>query len=394
MAGPVSRETFLEVFLLIYLDNAATSWPKPEQVYVAADKALRAAANPGRGGHALSREAAHMVLSAREQVAVFFGVDDSRQIVFTGGATDSLNMVIHGLAKACRRIMVTGFEHNSVWRPLSALSENLDIAIDYRDCMTACGFDWQEYKSGLALKPDLLIITHGSNITGDVWPLAEMTAMAKAAGALVCADVAQTAGHLSLDFPQLGLDFAAFPGHKGLLGPPGIGGLYIREEQSLQPVRMGGTGSSSASPRQPERLPERLESGTLNLSGIAGLAAGIKFLQDQGLDAVAKHKRVLLEQVRQGLDMLGATVYGAGFNEAGALAFNIGKLDSAELAFMLDEVYGIAVRGGLHCSPRGHMSLGTLEQGAVRISPGFFNTSEDIERFLGAVAALTRQYKR
>lgn len=370
---------------MIYLDNAATTWPKPETVYRAADLALRRAANPGRGGHRFSRESAHAVLEGRETVARFFGVSDSRQIIFTSGATEGLNLIIYGLAPGVKRILSVGFEHNSVWRPLADVSNRYGVNVDYINPLRDEGFDWQLYKDGLARRPNLVVVTHVSNVTGQVYPLEEMVTQAKVCGALVCADISQSAGVLDLKLEKLGLDFAAFPGHKGLLGPQGIGGVYLRPGVNLRPLHLGGTGGNSIESGPPEHLPERYESGTINVSGIAGLAAGIAFLEEKTLEHVLRHELSLRDQAVDGLRKLGATVYGGNGPVVGVLSFNLPGLDSSELAYILDDVYEICVRGGLHCSPRAHEGMGTEVTGTVRISPGLFNTPEDIDDLLAAL---------
>lgn len=370
---------------MIYLDNAATSWPKPEGVYRATDQALRTAANPGRGGHKLSRDSARLVLQSREAVARFLGVSDSRQIIFTAGATASLNQILYGLSPGTKRILSLGFEHNALWRPLQDLARNCGVTVKYLNPLGSLGFNWGLVEEGLLEKPDLVTITHASNVTGQVYPVAEITRMAKAVDAMVCVDVSQTAGILALNFEEMAVDFAAFPGHKGLLGPPGVGGLYIRAGTPLRPLCLGGTGSNSETPFPPASLPERYESGTMNLPGIVGLAAGIAYLEDKGLANVLAHELTLRQRARDGLKDLGAVLYGDVAPWVGVLAFNLPDIDSAELTYILDDVYGICLRGGLHCSPRAHEALGTTGCGAVRISPGVFNSEDDIDKLLVAL---------
>jgi selenocysteine lyase/cysteine desulfurase len=325
-------------------------------------------------------------LLGREALARFFRVADSRQIIFTAGATEGINLVIYGLAPQAKKILSVGFEHNALWRPLEDVARRFGVKVEYIEPLQAEGFNWTVYRSGLEMKPDVVAITHASNITGQIFPLAEMVELAKGAGALVCVDVAQTAGVVPLNFEALNLDFAIFPGHKGLLGPQGIGGVYLRPGVRLQPLRLGGTGSNSAAPQPPEQLPDRYESGTINVPGIAGLAAGIAFLEEKGLEEVWGHEQHLRKRAVAGLRNLGAIIYGCEGPAVGVLSFNFPGLDSAELAFILDDVYDICVRGGLHCCPRGHQSLGTLQQGTVRISPGIYNTEEDIDNLLAALA--------
>lgn len=388
----VSRETVLGLFhvkqvegdTLIYLDNAATTWPKPEAVYRAADEALRRAANPGRGGHKFSRDSARLVLQSRETVARFFGVQDSRQIIFTSGATEGLNTIINGLVPQLKAVLSTGFEHNALWRPLQYLAGSHKVDVTFIDPMEPGGFNWPLYEEALRKAPNLVAITHASNVTGQVFPLQEMVRKAKETGAMVCVDVSQTAGIIDLDFEQLGLDFAAFPGHKGLLGPQGVGGFYIRPGIELRPLRLGGTGGRSEAAEPPVELPERFEAGTINISGIAGLAAGVEYLEQRGLAAVLAHELNLRKRLQQGVNELGGIVYG-GESTIGVLSFNFPGIDSAELAFLLDDLFNICVRGGLHCSPRSHQALGTMQPGTLRVSPGLFNTIDDIETLLMAL---------
>lgn len=377
---------------MVYLDNAATSWPKPESVYRATDQALRTAANPGRGGHKFSRESARLVLQSREVVARFFGVGDSRQVVFTASATASLNQIIYGLAPQVRRVLSLGFEHNALWRPLQDLARNFGVTVRCVNCLEPEGFNWGLLEEELQKDPDLVAITHASNVTGQIYPLAEIARRARRAGARVCVDMSQTAGVLPINLGELAVDFAAFPGHKGLLGPQGVGGLYIREGADLRPLILGGTGTSSEAPDPPLHLPERFESGTMNVPGIAGLAAGVAYLEERGVANVLAHELALRQRARAGLEELGATIYGDG-PSVGVLSFNLPGIDSVELAYILDEIYGICLRGGLHCSPRAHLALGTVETGTVRISPGLFNTEADIDELLAALKKIA-QMKR
>ncbi len=378
---------------MIYLDNAATSWPKPERVYRATDHALRTAANPGRGGHRRSRDSAHLVLQSRETVARFFGVTDSRQIIFTAGATASLNQIIYGVMPGARRILSLGFEHNALWRPLEDLTRNYGVTVKYANPLEPQGFNWGMVDQGLREKPDLVAITHASNVTGQVYPVVEIARRAKEAGVLVCVDVSQTAGVLAMNFEEMGIDFAAFPGHKGLLGPPGVGGLYIRAGAPLRPLCLGGTGANSHAPFVPTSLPERYESGTMNIPGIVGMAAGIEYLVEQGLANVLDHELALRQRAQEGLKSLGAVLYGDVGPWVGVLAFNLPGIDSTELAYILDDIYGICLRGGLHCAPRAHEFLGTTISGATRISPGLYNTEAEIDQLLATLQEIQQMMR-
>jgi len=250
-----------------------------------------------------------MVLEGRETVARFFGVSDSRQIIFNSGATEGLNFIIYGLLPGVRKILSTGFEHNALWRPLEDV-ERHNINVSYINPLEPAGFNWYSYEKGLESGPDLVTVTHASNVTGQVFPLAEMIRLAKLAGALVCVDISQTAGVVPMNFEELDLDLAVFPGHKGLFGPQGVGGVYIRPGILLRPLRLGGTGGNSGDSSPPQHLPDRYESGTLNVPGIVGLAAGITFLEEKGLDAVLDHELNLRSRAVAGLQLLGASVYG------------------------------------------------------------------------------------
>lgn len=375
---------------MIYLDNGATSWPKPESVYRATDRALRNAANPGRGGHKFSRDSARVVLESREVIARFFGVSDPRHIIFTSGATEGLNAIIYGLATKVTRILSLGHEHNALWRPLEDVVQRNGISVQYIQPLQGGIFDWSIYEEGLAASPHLVIITHASNVTGEIYPLERIVHLAKNAGAKVCVDISQTAGTLDINFEELGIDFAAFPGHKGLLGPPGIGGVYVAPGIELHPHRLGGTGSNSAESGPPLHLPERYESGTINVPGVVGLAAGVVFLMEKGLEKVHHHEQSLRGKLVEGLSRLGTDIYGAG-PAVGVLSFNIQGIDSMEVAYILDDVYGICVRGGLHCCPRGHTSLGTFAKGTIRASLGIFNTMDDVDALIAAVSEIIEQ---
>lgn len=374
---------------MIYLDNAATSWPKPEEVYSRSDQLLRRAANPGRGGHRFSRQSAEAVLVAREAVASFFSVPDARQVIFTSGATQALNAVILGL-QGVKRIVSTGAEHNAVWRPLEFLSQQRGVMVEYVET----GDSLEALEAALMHPAELVVVTHASNVTGKIYPLQEIVARAHAAGALVLADVSQSAGVLPLNLVEIDLDFAAFPGHKGLLGPPGIGGLYIKPGLELSPLVLGGTGSNSHDAELPAALPDRYESGTVNLPGIAGMAAGVGYLQKYGLGKVLAHECMLRLRAAEALGQLGAEVYLMEGETVGVLSFNLPGVDSGDVAGILDEVYDIAVRGGLHCSPRSHDVLGTSDQGTVRISPGIFNKPEEIDQLVAAVSEIVDQGRR
>jgi len=375
----------------IYLDNAATSYPKPESVYRAVDQALRhAGGNPGRGGHDLSLAAGRLVLEARETVAAMFGIADSSRVVFTSGATEALNLALFGLLRPGDRVVTTSMEHNAVVRPLRALEEiGVEVVrvsadrqglIDVADLQRACA------------KPTrMLVVSHCSNVTGTLQPIEEVGPWCREQGILFLVDAAQSAGLFPLDVVCQAIDLLAVPGHKGLLGPPGTGFLYVRPGLSPKPLIYGGTGSHSSSARQPEEFPERLESGTPNTSGLAGLQAGIEFLQKTGLEKIRRHEQELLQQLLGGLRQIpGVRIFGPGqaARHGGAVSFCLGSADPAETGFRLDHEYGICCRAGLHCSPDAHKTIGSYPTGTVRVSPGYFSTPQEIDQLLVAVADL------
>lgn len=375
---------------MIYLDNAATSWPKPAPVSRAVADCLRRATSPGRGGYGLSREADRVLFAAREELAALFGAENSSTIIFAHSATDALNIALFGLLGQEDRAVTTSMEHNAVARPLRAL-ESRGLILE----IVACGPDGRlplpALRAALAAGAKAVVVTHASNVSGTLMPLAEISRMAHAAGALFIVDAAQTAGAEPIDVTKMGIDILAFSGHKSLLGPQGTGGLYVRPGVMVSPFRFGGTGSLSESDRQPEFYPDRLESGTPNTPGIAGLLAGIRYIGSVGLDAIRAREREHTDALVADLTAIGGVrVVGPppGEARAAAVSFTVGDRDSGEIAHRLDQEYGIACRGGLHCAPWAHRTLGTLATGTVRFSPGCFTTDEDISAALAAVRAV------
>jgi len=375
---------------VIYLDNAATSWPKPAAVSRAVAGCLRRATSPGRGGHGLSREADRILFNAREELAALFKAENSATITFANNATDAINTALFGLLSPGDRVVTTSMEHNAVARPLRALeARGLSLEI------VACGEDGSlplpALSAALATGAKAVVVTHASNVTGTLMPLAEIGRLARAAGALLIVDAAQTAGVEPIDVAAWGVDVLAFSGHKGLLGPQGTGGLYVRPGVMVLPLRYGGTGSQSESDRQPDFYPDRLESGTPNTPGIAGLLAGVRYIRRQGFEAIRARKKEHTDALVNGLAAIdGVRVYGppAGVPRAAVVSFTVGQCDSGEIAHQLEREYGIACRGGLHCAPWAHRTIGTLATGTVRFSPGWFTTKADIAAALSAVRSV------
>ncbi|MGD0622913.1 MAG: aminotransferase class V-fold PLP-dependent enzyme [Thermacetogeniaceae bacterium] len=376
---------------MVYLDNAATTWPKPPVVEKAMVDALREkGGNPGRGSHRLALEAGRLVYHTREVLAGLFNVGDSSRVVFTINCTEALNLALKGLLKPGDHVLTSSMEHNSMIRPLKALSAS---GVEYTAvlCNQRGELDPGDLERGLQPNTRLIALTHASNVTGTLLPIAEAGVLARRHNLVLLVDAAQTAGVFPIDVEALNIDLLAFPGHKGLYGPPGTGGLYVRDGISLTPLRYGGTGSQSESEEQPEIMPEMFESGTVNTVGIAGLGAGVEFLLQEGLDRIREHEAALLEQLRSGLAAIpGMIIYGPGRQpQAPVLSVNIRGNDSGEVAFLLDRIHQVAVRPGLHCAALAHRTLGTTKQGTVRFGLSYFNTAEEIRQAIKAMEELS-----
>jgi cysteine desulfurase/selenocysteine lyase len=374
--------------MTIYFDNAATSWPKPSAVRAAlSDYFGEAGGNPGRSGHRMSIAAARIVENAREVLANLFHANDPSRVVFTQNATHALNLALYGLLHPGDHVVTTSMEHNSVMRPLRHL-ETLGVELTVVACNADGMLDLNSVRRALRPGTRLLVTTHGSNVVGTLAPVGALAALAREQGILYLVDAAQTVGSVPVDVQEMGLDLLAFSGHKGLLGPTGTGGLYIREGVALAPLMRGGTGSDSASETQPEFLPDAYESGTLNVAGIAGLAAGVRFLSEIGIEAVMAHERKLVAQFLTGASEIpGITVYGPKdeARQCGVVSFNVAGTVPSEVGLLLDESFGIMARTGLHCAPSAHHSLGTFPTGTVRFSFGWFNTPSEVAAALEAL---------
>ena len=381
---------------MIYLDNAATSFPKPERVYVEMDKCMRQyGANPGRSGHRLALEAGRALYRTRERLCMLFNIDNPMQIVFTSNATESLNLGIKGLLKYGDHVITSSMEHNSVARPLTALKEKgIDttfIRCDFRGIL-----DPEDIEKTIKKNTALIVVTHASNVTGTLMPIKDIGAVAKKKGIPFMVDVAQTAGVYDLDVKEMNIDMLAFPGHKGLLGPQGTGGLYINEELDVMQMKEGGTGSNSENLVQPAIAPDRYESGTPNTPGIVGLGEGVGFILDRGTAAVREHEEKLTGMLLEGFGEIdGVKIYGPKNSKlkAGVVSINILDGDSGEISYILDKSYDIATRAGLHCAPLAHRTIGTFEQGTIRFSVGVFNTREDIEAAIKAVEEIASELR-
>ncbi|GFO66603.1 cysteine desulfurase [Geomonas limicola] len=342
---------------------------------------------PGRGGYQQGLDAARIVFSARSALADFFGVTDSSRLIFTHSATESLNIAVNGLLKPGDHVVSSTMEHNALVRPLH-LMRSRGVEVTFVGGQPDGSVRVADIAAALRPNTRLVALAHCSNVTGNLQPIAEIGRIAKKSGAYFLVDAAQSAGYFPIDVRELAIDLLAAPGHKGLFGPPGTGILALGPEVDLDPLLVGGTGSKASSPEQPEELPDRFESGTLNTPGIAGLLAGLEFVKEVGLQQIAAKEQQLVEQVLEGLRALpGAVVYGPapGAERGNAISFNLAGQDPASIGFLLDRTYGISVRVGLHCAPDVHRTIGSYPAGTVRVSPGYFTSPEDIEYFLRAL---------
>jgi cysteine desulfurase/selenocysteine lyase len=382
---------------MIYLDNAATSFPKPKQVIDAVAHYLdEIGGNPGRAAHAQAREAGRVIDRTRRSLATLLGNVKPSRLLCTPSTTVALNLAFKGLLQAGDHVVTTSMEHNSVMRPLHAL-QKLGISHSQIPCSPSGELDPADILPLIQPQTRLIALIHGSNVTGNVMPVSEVGKMARERGILLLVDAAQTVGKIPIDPQQSNIDLLAGPGHKGLLGPMGTGFLYVRPGLELEPLWQGGTGTYSESMEQPETWPERFESGTLNAPGLAGLAAGIAEVQKQGLEAIAAHEQSLIESLADGLNQLpGIILYGSPDKSSctGTLSFNVQKLDCSEVAHILDTAYAIAVRSGLHCAPAAHRTINTFPHGTVRVSVSPYNTQEDIHTLIGAVSEIVKFRRR
>jgi cysteine desulfurase family protein len=375
----------------IYLDNAATSWPKPAAVYEAVEHYQRELGGPlGRGTYHEAVEIERTVARLRNNLAQLIGADEPRRIVFTANCTAALNQAIHGLLRAGDHVVTSVVEHNSVLRPLRLLEDENRICVTRVACDARGMIDPDAVRQAMTRQTRLVVVTHASNVTGAIQPVEAIGVLAKERGAAFLVDAAQTAGHVPIDVKSMQADLLAAPGHKGLLGPLGTGLLYVGPdvERRLRPLMQGGTGSQSEEDRQPEHLPDRFEAGNLNAPGLVGLAAGVEFVLERGVDSIRAHEQALLKQLVPALrDIDGVTLHpdSEALHRVGVVSLTQSGFDPQELAAILDASHGIQGRAGLHCAPCMHRALGTLQAGGTfRLSVGPFNTEEDIRSVLAS----------
>ncbi len=383
---------------VIYFDNAATSWPKPPEVIAAMVAfAESVGANPGRSGHRMSIEASRIVYEAREAVAFLIGCTDPLRIVFTKNATEALNIALFGTIRAGDRVIVSGMEHNSVMRPLRFL-ERQGVTVSCAASSADGVVDSDDIRNMARSGARAIVINHVSNVTGVIQPLEEIGAVAQEYGALFLVDAAQSCGCIPIDVKKLGIDILCFTGHKSLLGPQGTGGLYVREgvEKEIVPLLRGGSGSRSDSEEQPDFLPDMLEAGTPNTIGIAGLAAGVRYVLDCSVESIRRREMILAKRFLGGAETIqGVTQYGSADprKRTAVFSFTVDGMSPSETAFLLDERFQIMCRPGLQCAPAAHRTLGTFPQGTVRFSFGPFTREDEIDKALKALEALSRETK-
>lgn len=377
----------------IYLDNAATSFPKPEAVYQAMDNySRRLGAAAGRGSYRSAMESAEIVRRCRLNLARLFNVRDPNRFAFTLNGTDALNLSLHGLLKPGDHVVTTAAEHNSVLRPLRTLADR-GVEVSIVDCDEAGVISVEEILAAFRGTTRLVAVTHASNVTGGIQPVSKILGFAKQAGALVLLDAAQTAGHLPIDLEELAVDFMACSGHKGLLGPLGTGVLYVRPglEGMLASQRQGGTGTASEVDRHPGEMPDLFEAGNLNVHGIAGLEAATSWLLSEGLETIRKHEQRLTSRLIDGLNQVaGIRLYGPGDAEqrVGVVSLTVEDWTPQDLAAVLDAEFSLEARAGLHCAPRVHQTMGTAAGGTLRLSLGAFTTDAEVDATLNAFTRL------
>lgn len=377
---------------MIYLDNAATTMHKPQTVIDAVTQAMCSLGNAGRGATSGALDAARTIHGCRAKLARLLGCPRADHVCFTPNSTAALNTVINGVVRPGDRVVTTVLEHNSVLRPLNRLATEQGVTVEHAGCDASGVLDYDELERLVTPGTRAVVVTHASNVTGNAVDVARVAAMAHAAGALVIIDASQSAGTAHIDMQAMGLDAVCFTGHKGLMGPQGTGGLAVAEGIDVAPWAMGGTGVHSFDSLQPLEWPTRLEAGTLNGHGIAGLSAGLDFIEAQGgVDAIAARERALADRFLAGVrEIPGIKLYGA-FDQSthsAIVSLNVGDIDSAEISDELMQGWGIATRPGAHCAPLMHRALGTERQGVVRFSFGYFNTDEEVDTAIDALCDL------
>lgn len=373
---------------MIYFDNAATTLPKPPEVIWAVTEAMNHMGNSARGTHEEALAASRTIFETRELLAEFFHCPRPENVVFTSNSTEALNIAIHGLIDPKSHVITTDLEHNSVLRPLYRLEKEQGIRLTFVPADKNGNIEYEEFEKQISTDTRVIVCTHASNLTGNLIDISRIGAIAKKHGLLFLVDASQTAGVFPINMEKMEIDVLCFTGHKSLFGPQGTGGLCIRTSKEIRPWQVGGSGIRTYDKIHPRQLPTRLEAGTLNGHGIAGLYAGVQFIQKTGMDVIRKRERGLADLFYHGISQIpGIKVYGdmQAKERAPIVALNYKDYDSSEISDELAQEYGIAVRPGAHCAPRMHEALGTKEQGAVRFSFSWFNTEEEVKTAIKAL---------
>ena len=376
--------------MMIYFDNAATTIKKPEEVIHAVVKALQNMGNAGRGVHDAALDASRVIYDTRTRLAEFFHAENPKQIAFTMNSTESLNIAIKGVLEAGDHVITTAMEHNSVLRPLYEMEEKgVELTIIPADSKGTVCYD--DFENHIKEHTKAIVCTHGSNLTGNLIDIELVGKIARKYGILFIVDASQTAGIFSIDVQRMNIDILCFTGHKALLGPPGTGGIYIKEGVTIHPLLSGGSGVQTYLKKHPPQMPTALEAGTLNAHGLAGLNAALKYITDNGLDTIReKEQQLMWNFYHQVIEIPGIRVYGDFETEerCAIVALNVWDYDSSEVSDALYTQYGISTRPGAHCAPLMHQALDTVEQGAVRFSFSHFNTIEEVDTAVNALKEL------
>lgn len=382
-----------EMITVIYMDNAATTLKKPQEVIDAVVQAMSSMGNAGRGANEAALGAARMIYDARDRLCHFFGGENPSRLVFTNNSTESLNIALKGILNPGDHVITTVLEHNSVLRPLYQLQES-GVELTIIGCDEKGNIDFCDIESSIKKNTRMIVCTNGSNLTGNYIPLEPIGELAHKNGLLFVVDASQTAGVFPIDVKKMKIDVLCFTGHKGMLGPQGTGGMYVGEGVEIRPFKSGGTGVQTFNKRQPEEMPVRLEAGTLNGHGIAGLLAGVEYLERTGIDTIREREQMLMRRFYDGIkDIPGLTFYGdfSRKERCPIVTFNIGDYDSGEVSDALLMDYGISTRPGGHCAPLLHEAFGTVKQGAVRFSFSHYNTEEEVDAAIQAVYELAQE---
>lgn len=383
----------------VYLDNGATSYPKPQSVYNSIyDYMTQVGSNVGRGASSSSLKGNQLIFEAREAISSFFNFDKIENVIFTPNITYSLNTLIGGCVQKGWHVITSVMDHNSTLRPLHKLEKEGTIELDIIDADANGFIKLDELKSKIKSNTKLIVLSHASNVVGSIQPLKEVGSICKDNNIFFIIDSAQSAGCINVDFKDLNCSALAFTGHKSLFGPQGTGGFLINDElnEICLPLIEGGTGSASSDVYQPTFMPDKFESGTMNAPGIAGLLAGIKFIENEGLTTIKEHEDYLAKKFIDGLlNINSINLYGSKetFNRTPSISVNSSKIDNSELGFLLDSEYGIITRTGLHCAPLAHKAVGSYPNGSLRFSLGYFNDEKDIDYTLSALNKILSKLK-